>query len=367
MENLLVDDACMRQLMPRLEALADHLANAANAGKSFGIRYHNDCDGICSGLAIYRALKAIADEPPIISIPSPSAVIRMEDALYDSNRFPDPRNTILLVLDHGANPESVASLKLLKSSGMEIALIDHHPHDARVEKIAKFFITPLLAGGNSSHTVGLMCYELAKQMDERTADSNLAYYSLQADKSEFALKDKEFDEPIAIDYLATLEEQTLQFYDRTLKSKEKMQEAFLEAEEKMDGAMRLADNYTDVTDYGDYCVAIAKISKFLKKGEYPPRGKVMNEIIAKKERELGGRPLVCLGVIDDSISFRANKPVMGMGFDANKLIVELKSIFGSEILNGGGHSAAAALQANASAIPLIEKEILLLIGKQLAK
>ncbi|MEK6953384.1 MAG: DHH family phosphoesterase [Candidatus Micrarchaeota archaeon] len=367
MENLLVDDECMRQLKPKLEALSEHLTSAANSGKTFGIRYHNDCDGITSGLSVYRALKAIANEPLIVSIPSASAVYKMEDALYDMNRFPEPRNTIMLILDHGSNPESVASLKMLKSAGMEVIVIDHHPHDARVEKIAKFFITPLLAGGDSSHTPGLICYELAKLMDEHTSNVNLAYFSMQADKSAFALKDKEFKEAIAIDYLANFEELSLQFYDKTLRNTEMMAEAYMQAKEKMENAMKLADNYTEVKDFGAYAVAISKVSKFLKKGEYPPRGKIMNEIIAKKERELGGKALVCLGEVDDSISFRANKPILAMGFDANKLITELKTIFGAEILNGGGHAPAAALQANASAIPAIEREIFLLIEKQVSK
>ncbi|HLC48623.1 MAG TPA: DHH family phosphoesterase [Candidatus Norongarragalinales archaeon] len=365
MEKLLVDDSCMRALLPKLGTLAEYLSKAANDGKAFGIRYHNDCDGICAGLSVYRALKAISDEPPIISIPSSSAVIREEDALYDSNRFPNPRNTLLLILDHGANSESVAALKLLKSSGMGIIVIDHHPHDPRVEKLAKFFITPLLAEGNSSHTVGLMCYELGKLMDEYSADANLAYFSMQADKSSFALKDRDFKEAVAIDYLATNEGLSLQFYDKALKNREVMDETYLQAKEKLENALASSENHLETFDYGPYFVVIAKVSKFLKKGEYPPRGKIMNEIIAKKERDLGGKPLVCLGVIEDSISFRANKPVMEMGFDANKIIQQLKLTFGSEILNGGGHSAAAALQANSSAIPLIEREILVLIGQQL--
>ncbi|MFH1751105.1 MAG: DHH family phosphoesterase [Candidatus Micrarchaeota archaeon] len=367
MENLLIDDACMRALLPKLEVLAEHLTSAANTGKTFGIRYHNDCDGICAGLSIYRALRAISNEPPIVSIPSPSAVYRQEDASYELGRFPEPKNTIMLILDHGANPESVESLRMLKSTGMEIIVIDHHPHDQRVEKIAKYFITPLLAGGESSHTVGLICYELSRLMDERSSDAALAHFSLQADKSAFALKGKELKEPVAIDYLATLEERPLLFYDKALKSKDFMDESYLQAREKLDCALKNSEGHIETRDFGLYSVAVVKISKFLKKGEYPPRGKIMNEIIAKKERELGGKALICLGVIDDSISFRANKPVMEMGFDANRIISHLKRVFGSEILNGGGHAPAAALQANASAIPLIEKEIIARIALELGE
>ncbi len=363
-DKLLVKDKCMLSLQGKLEKLAEHLILAANNKKRFVLRYHNDADGISAGLSVYRALKAQSDELAIVSIPSQSAVYKLGDALMEIGNLGDASNAVFIILDHGANPESVSALKMLRSAGIELVIIDHHPHDKEAEQVANYFISPLNHEGNSSHTVGLICYELARLMDEESADVNLAYYSLQGDKSTFALKDREFKEPIAIDYIANFEELPLPFYEKTLKNKEMVNEAYLQAREKIENAMRLAEKFTDIRDYGGYAVVIVKVSKFLRKGEFPTRGKIMNEIIAKNERLLN-KPLVCIGITDDGVSFRANQSILQKGFDANKLIQELKVTFSGEIINGGGHSAAAALQANSDAMPAIIKEMALLIGKQL--
>ncbi|MFH0971008.1 MAG: DHH family phosphoesterase [Candidatus Micrarchaeota archaeon] len=364
---MLVDDECMRKLLPKLEALAAHLRSAVEGGKFFAIRYHNDCDGICAGVLLYRALKALDPECVIQSFPSQIAVYERGRAYDELGRLNDPRDTVFILVDHGANPESIASLKMLREAGAEIIILDHHPFDRQAEKLASFFISPMMAGGNSSHTAGLLCYELAKLLDPEGVDEKIVKYSLQSDKSEFADKGIEHKEAVAIDYISTFEELDLPFYDGAFDNKEMVDEAYLQAKEKIGKALLQSEHYTETRDFGGYSAVIVKISKFLKKGDYPPRGKIMNEIIAKKGKELGGKPIVCLGIIEDSISFRANKPVLEMGFDANALINELKIIFGSEIQNGGGHSAAAALQANSTAIPAIEREILLLIEKQVGK
>jgi RecJ-like exonuclease len=361
--KLLVNDECMQVLEPKLLKLANHLRKAVEEGKFFAIRYHNDCDGICAGLLVHKALKALSEEIPITSIPSGPAVYSLRDAITDISNLNDSRETILLIVDHGANTESLAALKMLKSAGVELIILDHHPFDRHAEKLTSHFITPMNSGGTSSHTAGLLCFELAKLLVPDSADINLAYYSLQSDKSSFAIKDKEFKEPVALDYISTFEELTLPVYETILENTEMISEAYLQAKEKIEIALKQSEKYTDVKTVGEYHVVLVKVSKFMKKGEFPTRGKVMNEIIAKKERELVGKPLVCLGIVDESISFRANAPALALGFDANLLIQDLKKIFGSEIQNGGGHSAAAALQAQADAIPAITREILSLIEK----
>jgi archaea-specific RecJ-like exonuclease len=364
MPELFVDDACMQKLLPRMQALAMHIRKALDEGKFFAIRYHNDCDGICAGLLIYRALKAIDPECYVQSFPSQIAVYELGRAYDDLSRMSEPKDSVMILVDHGANPESMPALRMLKAVGMDIVILDHHPHDKEAQKLASHFISPMIAGGNSSHTAGLLCFELAKLLDPESADERIVKFSLQSDKSEFAEKGKELKEPVAIDYISTMDELDLPFYDSGIDNREMIDEAYLQAKEKIEKAVKQSEHYTDTLDFGSFSVVTVKISKFLKKGEYPPRGKVMNEIIAKKEQELK-KPLLCLGIIDDSISFRANKSILDMGFDANKLIVELKHIFGSEIRNGGGHSAAAALQANSDAIPAIEREILKLTEAEL--
>ncbi|MFH0971792.1 MAG: DHH family phosphoesterase [Candidatus Micrarchaeota archaeon] len=359
MPDLLVDDKCMQALQPMLMGVASHLKARLVEGKYFAIRYHHDCDGICAGVCVFKALNSLPGEAEgnvaITSIPSPSAVITINDAYNDLNKLNDSKDTVMLILDHGANSESIAGLEILKSAGVELILIDHHPFDRKAQRLAKFFISPFIAGGNSSHTAGLLCYELAKAINPGSVEKQLAYFSLQSDKSEFRLQNKEYKQPLAIDYLASIEECGLNFYEVIIEDEAAMDDAFSQATEKIEAAMKKSEHYTEVRDFGKYAVVVAKVGKFLAKGEFPNRGKIMNEIIARKERELN-KPLVCLGILDDGISFRANAKVLKMGFDANAIIQELKRIFGNEVYEGGGHSAAASIRGSRDAIGAIEKE-----------
>ncbi len=363
MPELLVDDVCMRALEPRLRELAAYLIASVDDGKYFAIRYHNDCDGICAGLCVYKALNAVAEGVSISYFPSQSAIYSLRDAQHDLNELNDARETVMVIVDHGANLESIEALGFLKAAGVEIVIIDHHPYDRRATKMPKFFINPIAAGGTSSHTAGLLCYELARIMDPECVDGKIVQFSLQGDKSEFASKAHEYKEPMAIDYIANREELGLPFYEKMLESREMVDEAYQQARERIDAALKAAERVTAVMDFGPYAIIISRISRIVRKGEFPTRGKVMNEIIARKGRDLG-KPLIALGILDDSISFRANAPVLELGFDANKIIQQLRKTFGSEIYEGGGHSAAASLRANSDVMPLLEKEILSLIRAQ---
>ncbi|MBI5224558.1 hypothetical protein HY989_01685 [Candidatus Micrarchaeota archaeon] len=364
MKKLLVNDSTMHALQKKMDPLAKAIIDAARDDYSFAIRYHNDCDGVCAALNIYKAIKAVFPQTPIQSLPSDSPVYYVEKAMQELSEIGVPSETFAIIVDHATGPESMDALKLLKGSGVTIAVLDHHPNDPRVEKIADYFISPLSEGGSSSHCAGLLCYELARLIDEESADENLAYFAMQSDKSSFGNHAKEYKEAVALDYATHYRELNLPFYERFLSSKEMVAESYLQAKEKIENAMKLSEKYTEVRDFGAYFVVISKVSKFLKKKEYPPRGKVMNEIIAKKERDIA-KPIVCLGVTEDGISFRATSEILKMGFDANLLIQELKKTFPAEILNGGGHAVAASLLATPESLPLIVAQTLELIGKQI--
>ena len=87
MEKLLVNDKTMHALHGKMELLAEKIIAAARNGNSFAIRYHNDCDGVCAGLSVYLAIKAVFPQTPIQSLPSDSPVYSVEKAMFELSEF----------------------------------------------------------------------------------------------------------------------------------------------------------------------------------------------------------------------------------------------------------------------------------------
>ncbi len=371
MKELLIEDDVTRQMLPQFQACAAYLKKAGEGKEAILIKFDGDGDGITSGLNILNALRHLRGPGTgkkkagagISNYQSPSAVYKLEEALKDLNRT-GGRETLFILLDHGANDESLESLALLKSFGHKIVIIDHHPYAPKARELADVFVSPMLyTAQGASYATGLLAYEVARRMVPQEAQEELAWFALQADKSRFR-KPEDLQEPIALDYLVHYgeDENKLEFYENALSEPNTLRECFEQAEKKVRKALDTARRICEFKKCGPYTAGIFRMDKCVAKDDYPSKSKLISEFQQTVEKE---RPdLVSIGVAEDTVSFRASKKALADGFDASALIKELKKSFGSEIYSGGGHAVAASLKANPPAIHPIVADALKLMEKK---
>ncbi len=365
MKELLVEDAVLRKMLPQMEEAAAYLKKAAEQNQHILLKFDADGDGISAGLNLLKALRRVSNFKRISNYPSPSAVYKLEEALKDLNRA-DSKETVFVLLDHGANEESVDSLQLLKSYGARIVIIDHHPFAAKAKELADVFVSPILyTGHGASYATGLLAYEIARRIASEEADEKLAWYALQADKSRFASK-KQFEEPVAMDYLVHFKNDSpLEFYEKTLADPTTVKESFLQAQKKVGKALAIAERLAEYKACGKVTVALVRLDKCVPPKEYPSKSKLISEFQEEVQKK---KPLlVSVGIAEDSVSFRASRKAYEKGFRASELIKELKKAFGAEVFSGGGHDVAASLRAQPAAVNAIVQESLQLIEKQTKK
>ena len=347
------NDKCIVGLSNGFEKCASFLKEAAVSKKQVVLRFHSDTDGICGALNIFRALKSVSSSSSnIASFQAPYAVYDQNDALSEIGSLKNLQGAVFVLIDHAANSESTGAISLLKSYGAKIVIIDHHPFSEKARGLSDVFISPfLLDGCGSSYTAGLLCYEIAKLIDEKATDGKLALYSLQSDKSTFAEKSF-YKEAAAIDYLAICNSEKLEFYERALADAKLMDESFLESKRCISDAVRIASKSKDTKLWGSFAIMTVRLEKALEGVKYPSKGLLLNELHGSEERKLK-RALVSIGTARGSIAFRANDSALQKGFSANKLIQELKKEFPSDIIAGGGHDGAASLRVSEDSIALI--------------
>ncbi len=358
-ERLLLDTKCLHELLPKMRECAQLLETAVQSNAPIRVRFHDDCDGICSAISITLAISKLqkrfgAAENSEIGIPlvsssqASSAIYETRDAFDDLRAMQAfaPKKPLFLLLDFAANAESVQGVRALKDAGAKVAIIDHHPPSKEAAELADCFVSSHACDKTGSHTAGLLSTQVARIVDEGVPEE-CAWYSLQSDKSALA-KSEEFKEAVALDYLAHHSDKGVpaDYYAEKLSDGQTVELSWklaLRAEQRV---LEVAQKHVKLQ--GCDCEVkfiLVELDKLAKKGEYPSKGKIMNGIIAaeaKKEKI----PLVALGFTKDSISVRATDLALEKGFRASQVIAELKLEFPQGIASGGGHDAASSLRLN---------------------
>ena len=84
----------------------------------------------------------------------------------------DRKKPLIIVLDNGSTPEDVAGFKILKTLGYEIMVVDHHnpviikDGKTSVCPYLELHLNPYMFGFDSQTSAGMLCYELARFIDE---------------------------------------------------------------------------------------------------------------------------------------------------------------------------------------------------------
>lgn len=355
--SLLPGDPVLNSLQPMFEKAAALIRSAMKDSRPILMRFNNDADGICSGLSIYRAVLALSKEGGydarklLRDYQNNSAIYEFGDASGDVLllRGISDLQPLIVLLDFGANSESVEGLKVAKGAGAQLLAIDHHPPNQEAVKMFEVFVSPwTIKGGTSDYCAGLISGEVATRLAPLEF-TRLQRIALAGDRSRLIVpSDDERNAALALDYLADTVKprNTLAVCDSVVSNANKLQSTYKLAISKLEQARASAKAVAKIRQLPNgFTLALADISKFLQKGEFPPRGKVTGALHDSLSTSIPG-PLVTIGYGKDAINIRANAAARQAGLNSGAIINNLKSELPNAISSGGGHDVAASIRPN---------------------
>ena len=211
--DFLIESPVLDKLRPKMREAAKVIRRAVLDGRSILVRHHNDADGICSGVAIEKAIIPYLKENNPDSdaeyhyfkrSPSKAPFYELEDvvkdlsfALEDLERH-GQKLPLIVLLDNGSTEEDIVALMQAKIYDIEIVVIDHHfpgelitktlkdgrtvsgdtecsPEDivagtVAVDEYVDTHVNPYLVGGDSQITAGALATEVAHLINPDVED-----------------------------------------------------------------------------------------------------------------------------------------------------------------------------------------------------
>jgi RecJ-like exonuclease len=356
----MVDDDVVKKLMPRIRKLAERLIEAKLNNTFILLRFHHDADGIAGALALSEVLRFQAYQQN-------SAVYSVKDAVKDLSSLSHEEKPLAVLLDFGMNRESEEGLRLLKAAGVELMIVDHHPPSGDAVSMADYALTPWeasKAANTSRYVAGYLASEIARAMGAET--ERYARIACAGDRSTL-LEASESDGKTALvlDYLAAHSGfgNNLRFYKNVLNKEELFTSIAGQAQESIDEAADKALAGAKHTKEGAVRICIFSLANVVRKGEWPPSGKVTTRVFDKLK---DGGPLLCMGYTDRSIIMRLNDGAMEAGLSATLLAEKVKGSMADFVDGGGGHAKAGALRAKQGFVKDVLNELVREAGRAVA-
>ncbi|MEM4195508.1 MAG: DHH family phosphoesterase [Candidatus Anstonellales archaeon] len=334
----------MKKLIPHAREVAKKLLVAKKLNRFTILRFHADADGIVGGIAISSILNAQKFQQN-------SAIYSVRDALTDINSARNNFMPLVILVDFGANEESISGLELLKADGIETIIIDHHPPAKNIEQYA-CFLSPWKFGEEnaSKHTAGYIAIEVARAcgMDfEKYVKTSLA-----GDKSDLLpFEDEDKNKALVLDYLATYSSfgNSLDFYREVMEKPALYESMLRQAKEKLESLKESVKANLKKREKDGITIYLLNLDRIAIKGEFPSRGKITSIAYDMVK----GENAIVLGYSEKYIIFRVTDEA-AKKVNANEIIEKIKSSAPDFIESGGGHDKAASLKIRKG----FEKEIL---------
>lgn len=355
MRKPLIDDGVTRGLEKGISDAASIIRAAISKQRPILIRYNNDADGISAGLCIYRAILHIAkgsgyDPQKLLrDYQNNSAFYEHGDACGDAMllRGISDSRPLLILVDFGANIESVAGLKAAKAEGAELLIIDHHPPNKDALALLDCIVSPWLEkDGTSDYCAGLIAGEVAKEA-AGIDTARIQRIAMAGDRSKLSTPtEEERNAALALDYLAETvrPRNTLAICDSAISDPSKLQAAYNTAASKIESTLSQLREIAKIRKLPNgFVVATAEITRIARDGSFPPKGKVagtLHDFLASSSDS----PIVTIAHGKDAINIRANLAARHAGFNASKIIALLKQELPNAITSGGGHDVAASIR-----------------------
>lgn len=387
---MIIQSNILKKIEPIIKQIAQRIKQAVDDKQPILIRHHNDCDGYSSGVVLEHALRPLLYHRHdrernvqyfINRIPSKSPYYDFQDALRDVSKF--TRNhyqngqklPLIILTDLGSSEQSYDSIKLAKTYGANVIIIDHHPMSGKNKDLVDIFLNPHEIGSTYDFCAGMLCAEVAEQLYQ---NSNyhvfVAAVSGIADKvasKELDLYKKILPKDYTDDYMLHIAEvityaayylpnEAQNIVDDLFGVNQKKQKQLIKLfgkrlKESKKYALNTAKQYYNIEDKGVFKFLTLDIESTLGNLEFPSSSKklsLIHEMVNSKEN----KPVLSAGISSFRITFRCNNK---LSFDVNEFIELVNKKLPYAQVTGGGHRVAGTIMF----VPLAQKEILKILNE----
>lgn len=400
--DFLVKSDVLNRLKPKMYEAAQKIRRAILDGRTILLRHHNDADGICSGVAMEKAIIPLIEEINPSNdaqyyyfkrSPSKAPFYELEDvvkdlsfALEDHERH-GQKLPLIVLLDNGSTEEDIVALMQAKIYDIEVVVIDHHsPGDlltkderdgeiysatVAVDEYVDTHVNPYLVGGDSQLTAGCLATEVAHIINPSVKDliKHLPAIAALGDKAECGevyqylqlAEEKGFskDHLLKVAECVDFEAYFLRFMngrgimdtilavDNIDKHEKMINALYKEYQKRIDTQLRAAIPNIKKTqlENGIY-FNLLDVEKYAHKFTFPAPGKTCGFVHDYMVKELGeDKPIVTLGHGPDFGVFRATDAVNEQyGFNVNEIVSKMIEKVPQAGVDGGGHECAGSIK-----------------------
>ncbi|WP_432645624.1 DHH family phosphoesterase [Methanobrevibacter sp.] len=400
--DFLVKSNILNRLKPKMREAAQRIRRAILDGRTILIRHHNDADGICSGVAMEKAIiPLIEKENPSNDAqyyyfkrsPSKAPFYELEDvvkdlsfALEDQERH-GQKLPLIVLLDNGSTEEDIVALMQAKIYDIEVVVIDHHsPGElltkdvqngeicgatVAVDEYVDCHVNPYLVGGDSQLTAGALATEVAHLINPDVEEliKHLPAIAALGDKAECGevqqyleiASQKGFER----EHLAKIAEcvdfeafflrfmngrgimDTILAVDNIDKHEKMIDALYKEYQKRVDNQLKAAlPNIKRIQFDNGIHFNLIDVEKYAHKFTFPAPGKTCGFVHDKIKEELGeDKPIVTLGHGPDFGVFRATDAVNEQyGFNVNEIVSKMIELVPQAGIDGGGHECAGSIK-----------------------
>ncbi|MBU0586193.1 hypothetical protein KJ780_01645 [Candidatus Micrarchaeota archaeon] len=320
-----------------LEAVSRRLFSAQELQRAIYVKFHGDADGISGALILNKFL-------PGFFMKQGAAVYSVGDAMRDMERMSQEYKPLLILVDTGSGQDSHAAISLMKSAGIEVLSIDHHPIYAKSKPIFSKIANPWNTDVDdpSSYPAGYLCAKIATMLGIES--DGLERIACAGDKSQVLKLSKDDEKKaLVLDFAATYSAfgSGLDFYSNLLANKQLLDSVLLQAEAKLEETKGKLKGIMKEQKTKKALLYTFNLDSIAERREFPTKGKITGvafDIVNKN------KAILVIGWGKKSIIFRMNDVAVKKGLGADQIIKHIKSSLVDFVENGGGHARAAALR-----------------------
>lgn len=400
--DFFVKSDVLNRLRPKMYEAAQKIRRAILDGRTIILRHHNDADGICSGVAMEKAIVPLIEYANPSNdaqyyyfkrSPSKAPFYELEDvvkdlsfALEDQERH-GQKLPLIVLLDNGSTEEDIVALMQAKIYDIEVVVIDHHSpgelltKDERdgeiygatvaVDEYVDTHVNPYLVGGDSQLTAGALASEVAHIINPAVTDliKHLPAVAALGDRAEcgevYQYLEIAAEKGFTKEHLAKIAEcvdfeayflrfmngrgimDTILAVDNLDKHEKMIDALYKEYQKRVDTQLKAAlPNIKQTQLENGIYFNLIDVEKYAHKFTFPAPGKTCGFVHDRIIKQLGeDKPIVTLGHGPDFGVFRATDAVNEQyGFNVNDIVTVIADRVPQAGVDGGGHECAGSIK-----------------------
>ena len=400
--DFFVKSDVLNRLRPKMYEAAHKIRRAILDGRTIILRHHNDADGICSGVAMEKAIVPLIEYANPSNdaqyyyfkrSPSKAPFYELEDvvkdlsfALEDQERH-GQKLPLIVLLDNGSTEEDIVALMQAKIYDIEVVVIDHHSpgelltKDERdgeiygatvaVDEYVDTHVNPYLVGGDSQLTAGALASEVAHIINPAVSDliKHLPAVAALGDRAEcgevYQYLQLATEKGFSKEHLARIAEcvdfeayflrfmngrgimDTILAVDNLDKHEKMIDALYKEYQKRVDTQLKAAlPNIKQTQLENGIYFNLIDVEKYAHKFTFPAPGKTCGFVHDRIIKQLGeDKPIVTLGHGPDFGVFRATDAVNEQyGFNVNDIVSVIAQRVPQAGVDGGGHECAGSIK-----------------------